>query len=268
MFLAIFIGVSITRQILTAQVTLTLYRSLDLLSEILENAGVTVLSASNGMTPGEILRALAHFHVNALTGDGSQVLQIAHHMSTLPVEEREKIKLAKVIYTSDPLTESQRSHITAILGLVKTCSIWGSAEAGLCGISNPELTGEERPPGTTDLLFDTRSVIIEILPTSASEDDSSSPAKPVPGGEERIIVQTTLQRRRNPFVRYITGDISSLHPLPESARAIAPEADFKYLRVLRLRGRDRRFSFKWFCAYYEFEKIVSLMQTKRSGILQ
>lgn len=248
---------------------LTMRRSLDLTSELMENAGATVLSAGNYMTPAEVVRALAHYHVNVLTGDGSQVVQVVHHISKLPAEERKKIKLSKVIYTSEPLTEMQCSHITATLGPVKICSIWGSAEAGPCALSHPDLTVQDRPAGTMDFIFDTRQVIIEILPPSAAEGGASaSSRKPLPDGEEGIIVQTSLQRHRNPLVRYITGDIGSLHPLPERARAVIPESEWEHLRVLRLRGRDRRFSFKWFAMYFEFEKIVSLMQGEKTGILQ
>jgi hypothetical protein len=45
-----------------------------------------------------------------------------------------------------------------------------------------------------------------------------------------------------------------------------PEAEF--LRVLRMQGRDRRFSFNWYGNYFEFEKIDSFMQVKKHGILQ
>ncbi|BDD63644.1 hypothetical protein MAP00_008513 [Monascus purpureus] len=255
--------------ILTTHCSGYFYRSLDLTSELMENAGATVLSAGNYMTPAEVVRALAHYHVNVLAGDGSQVVQVVHHISTLPAEEREKIKLTKVIYTSEPLTEMQCSHITATLGPVKICSILGSAEAGPCALSHPDLTVQDGPAGTMDFVFDTRQVIIEILPPSSAEEGASaSSRKPLPDGEEGIIVQTSLQRRRNPLVRYITGDIGSLHPLPERARAIIPKSEWEHLRVLRLRGRDRRFSFKWFAMYFEFEKIVSLMQGEKTGILQ
>ncbi|KAE8380440.1 hypothetical protein BDV26DRAFT_302870 [Aspergillus bertholletiae] len=254
--------------ILTTHVSGYFYRSLDLMSEMLENAGATVFSAGNYMTPAEVVDALAHYHINVITGDGSQVIQVVHHISTLPAEERSKINLTKVLYTSEPLTEAQRSHITATLGPVKISSVWGSAEAGPCALTNPDLISDERPPGTSDFIFDTRQVVIEILPPSASEGDSSARIRSVPDGEEGIIVQTSLLRRRNPLVRYITGDIGSLQPLPEKARAIIPESEHKHLRVLRLRGRDRRFSFKWFAMYFEFENIVSFMQADRTGILQ
>ncbi|KAE8352567.1 hypothetical protein BDV28DRAFT_134961 [Aspergillus coremiiformis] len=254
--------------ILTTHASGYFYRSLDLLSEILENAGASVLSAGNFMTPAEVVRALAHYHVNALTGDGSQIVQVVHHISTLPAAERQEIQLNKIIYTSEPLTETQKSHISATLGPVKIYSIFGSAEAGPCAVSHPDLLAQDPPSGTMDFVFDTRQVLIEILPPSASDSDSSSVPASLPDGEEGIIVQTSLQRRRNPLVRYITGDIGSLHPLPDAAHAVIPATELAHLRILRLRGRDRRFSFKWYGVYFDFENIVRLMQPEDSGILQ
>ncbi|RYC64241.1 hypothetical protein CHU98_g1944 [Xylaria longipes] len=110
-----------------------LYRSLDLTLEILEDAGASVLST-----------LLAKYHVNVLTGDSNQVIQIVHHISTLLREERDKINLDKII-------------------------------------------------------------LILLSPTL------------LPDGERGIVVQTSLTRLRNPLVRYVTGDVGSLHPLPDHA---------------------------------------------------
>ncbi|GLB08213.1 hypothetical protein AtubIFM57258_004101 [Aspergillus tubingensis] len=249
--------------------------SLDLLTEILENAGGTILSAGNLMKPSEVVRALARYNVNVLTGDSSQVIQVIHHISTLPADERNGIKLTKVIYTSEPLTDSQKRYIYAILGpAVKIYSILGSAEAGPYAIHNPDLasTGEVSScqyDGSMDFVFDTRSILIEIFPRSVMEGDTpSSGLKPLLEGEEGVIVQTSLQRRRNPLVRYITGDLGSVHPVPDIARSIVPESELKYFRVLRLRGRDRRFSFKWYGEYFEFTNIEMFMQKGAFGILQ
>ncbi|RAL07450.1 uncharacterized protein BO97DRAFT_251926 [Aspergillus homomorphus CBS 101889] len=254
--------------ILTTHASGYMYRSLDLMSEILENAGGTVFSAGNFMTPDEVVRALVQYNINVLTGDGSQVIQIIHHISTLPEEKRDGIKLTKVIYTSEPLTDGQERHIRTTLGPVKICSVLGSAEAGPYALHNPDLTGEARLNGSMDFVFDTRSDLIEILPTSVMESDPPPSLKAIPEGQEGIIVQTSLQRRRNPLVRYITGDIASVHPLPDIARSIVPESELQHLRVLRLRGRDRRFSFKWYGVYFEFTNIEKFMQREGFGILQ
>src|SRR3954464_5016092 len=93
-----------------------LFRSLDLVAEILENAGASVLSAGHHMTPDDVTSALAHFQVNVLSGDGSQVIRVVHHISTLPVSQRKQIKLDKIIYTSEALSPVQRAYITGTLG--------------------------------------------------------------------------------------------------------------------------------------------------------
>ena len=238
------------------------------MSELFENAGATVLSCGNYMTPVEVVQYLAHYHVNVLTGDGSQIIQVVHYISMLPVEQRQRVKLTKIIYTSEPLTQAQREHIVATLGPIKICSILGSAESGPYAIGSPDLTGRQDCTSTMDFVFDTRTMLIEILPPSIMDEAPLSTASPVPNGEPGIIVQTSLQRLRNPVVRYNTGDIGSLHALPESARDVIAQEDWEHLRVLRLHGRDRRFSFKWFAAYFEFENVATMMQAKETGILQ
>ena len=225
------------------------------------------------MKPSEVVRALARYNVNVLTGDSSQVIQVIHHISTLSADERDGIKLTKVIYTSEPLTDSQKNYIYAILGpAVKIYSILGSAEAGPYAIHNPDLTGEalsRQYDGSIDFVFDTRSILIEIFPRSVMESDTpSSDLKPLPEGEEGVIVQTSLQRRRNPLVRYITGGLGSVHVVPNIAGSIMPESELKYFRVLRLRGRDRRFSFKWYGEYFKFTNLEMFMQKGAFGILQ
>ncbi|KAJ5273187.1 hypothetical protein N7478_008312 [Penicillium angulare] len=246
------------------------YRSLDLMVELFEMAGATVLSAGSYMPPAQVASSLADYHVNALTGDSSQIIQVVHAISMMKQEDRSRICLNKIIYTSEPLTDPQRSFIKTVLGNVKILSVLGSSEAGAWAVSNPELTGEqpETLSGSNEFVFDIRHVFVEILPLSTLEDEHLSGSTVLPYGEKGLIVQTSLQRLRNPLVRYITGDVGSLYPLPESAYSKVPEADRKYLRVLRMQGRDRRFSFKWYACYFEFDTIEAFMQTPDCGILQ
>ncbi|THV48368.1 hypothetical protein BGAL_0253g00170 [Botrytis galanthina] len=245
------------------------YRSLDLATEMIENAGGTVLSAGAYMPPAEVVQSLANYHVNALTGDGSQIVQTVQHISMMAKDDRERIVLNKIIYTSEPLTGPQRVFIKSVLGDVKIFSMMGSAEAGPWAISSPKLTGEQNVTDiTTDFIFDTRSMLLEIFPPSASDDIAPLISKSLPQGEKGLIVQTSLQRLRNPLVRYITGDIGSVHSLPDTASAVVPEFDRKFLRILRMQGRDHRFSFKWYAAYFEFQRIEAFMREKEYGILQ
>ncbi|KAI3161985.1 hypothetical protein DTO039G3_8343 [Penicillium roqueforti] len=255
--------------VLSTHVAGGFYRSLDLTTEITENAGATVLSAGSYMSPTDVAKSLADYHVNILTGDGSQVVQVVYHISLMAPEDRNRIALDKIIYTSEPLTGPQRAFIKAVLGDVKIISLMGSAEAGPWAISSPDLTGEQSlTNNSTDFVFDTRNILIEIVSPSAVDGVSSPDPILLPEGEQGLIVQTSLQRLRNPLVRYITGDIGTLHPLPSAACAVIPEADRDYIRVLRMRGRDNRFSFNWFSSYFEFEKIDALMRADDCGILQ
>ena len=228
-----------------------------------------MLSAGSYMPPTEVVKSLADYHVNVLTGDGSQIIQIIHQISMFPQEYRDRIHLEKVIYTSEPLTGPQRAFVQTVLGDVKIFSIMGSSEAGPWAISSPDLTGKESlANGSTDFVFDTRNMLIEIISPSDIDGEAQSELTPVAAGEPGAIVQTSLQRLRNPLIRYNTGDIGSVHPLSDSASAIVPEADREYLRVLRMHGRDHRFSFKWYGAYFEFENIETFMQIEEYGILQ
>jgi phenylacetate-coenzyme A ligase PaaK-like adenylate-forming protein len=229
------------------------------------------------MEPADVTAALAHHHVNVLSGDGSQVIRVIRHISTLPAEKRRQIKLDKIIYTSEPLNPTQRAYVADVLGPVKVFSLLGSSEAGPWALGCPDLTGDQQhASGATDFVFDTRTMVIEILDPSAVDGGgrhglTGGGAEPLPDGMPGIIVQTSLQRLKNPLVRYISGDIGSLHPFPEAASAAAraiPASEREHLRVLRLHGRDRRFSFKWFAMYFEFDKLTAFMQAEEWRILQ
>ncbi|KAK3291399.1 uncharacterized protein B0H64DRAFT_366614 [Chaetomium fimeti] len=261
--------------VLTTHTSGHFYRSLDLTLEILENAGASVLSAGNVMELAEVTAALAHYRGNVLSGDGSQVIRAIHHIATLPAEERKLIKIDKIIYTSEPLTPAQRAYVTHVLGPVKIYSLLGSSEAGPWALSCPDLTGDGPPevPGAADFVFDTRTMRIEILDPSAldgGDDSAGEGGESLPDGSPGIIVQTSLQRLKNPLVRYVSGDIGSLHPLPELATTsgVIPLSELEHFRVLRLRGRDGRFSFKWYGMYFEFDKLAAFMQAEERGILQ
>jgi phenylacetate-coenzyme A ligase PaaK-like adenylate-forming protein len=241
-------------------------RSLDLTSECFENAGASVLAAGHIMSPAEVVQLMIIYHVTVLSGESSQIVSIVHYISTMPPKERARFKLDKIIYTSEGLTPSQRSHIYRVLGHIKIHSILGSAEAGPYAVSCPQLTGSHWASASyEDFIFDTRMTRIEILPLSFSEYDSC--CEPIPDGELGIVAQTSLTRLRNPLVRYITGDVGSIHSLPEDTRAMIHEQDWRHLRVLRLQGRDRRFSFEWDGNYLEFSGLKALMNDPQSGVV-
>ncbi|EPS42451.1 hypothetical protein H072_3643 [Dactylellina haptotyla CBS 200.50] len=248
--------------ILTMHVSGALYRSLNLMTEIFEMAGGTVFCAGHKMTMPVVIEAIIKYKVNVISGDGSQVLYFANFVAGLPDAERSKINISKVIYTSDPLNTTQRRHVSSALG-ARIFSIIGSCEAGAWGVANMELTGE--PDEGVDFIFDTRMIRMEILPASIMENPGQKPNS-LPDGEAGIIVQTSLSRLRNPLIRYISGDMGCLRPFPREKFA---NMDTEHLKVVRVYGRDRRFSFKWFGEYFEFARIRDIIQkTEEWGVLQ
>lgn len=219
------------------------------------------------MPHDEVINALANYHINILTGDGSQCIRVVQRLAQLPEDQGPRVNLSKITYTSEPLTRSQRDLIRLTLGDITICSVMGSSEAGPWAIRNPNLTGE--PDGSAvDFVFDSRNVIIETLPHSVLDDNPPTAAEQLQDGEHGIIVQASLQRLRNPLVRYVTGHIGSLKTLPERARALIPDSDWEYLRELHMQGRDKRFSFKWYGSYFNFVGIDALMDVESRGILQ
>ncbi|KAJ5781213.1 hypothetical protein N7457_006373 [Penicillium paradoxum] len=258
-----------TDWILTTHFEGHIYRSMDLMAELFENGGASVLCGGSYMSTTEVVKALVDYHVNALAGESSQIINTVQYISTLSQEQRDRIKIQKVIYTSEMLTPAQRSFIREIIGSVKIYSVYGSAEAGPWAASSPDLL-EQGSGVSQDFIFDTRSMVVEILDPSIMETHHGSSIAPqsMPDGERGIIVQTSLNRLRNPLVRYVTGDMGSIHPLPESVRSRMSDADSQFLHVLRLYGRDRRFSFEWDGMYFEFENLAALLGHEECGVLQ
>ncbi|WEW61325.1 hypothetical protein PRK78_006815 [Emydomyces testavorans] len=258
---------------LTMHISGSFYRALDLTAEVVEQAGAGVFCAGHYMSHADVVRAIINYRINVVAGDGSQMVQLAAYISSLPPQEREAIKITKILYTSEPLIRVQRIFIRSVLGPVTICSLMGSSEAGPWAVGNFDLTGDT-DDDYTEFIFDTRTMLIEVLPMSV-EDPTQAALTPeasnvdeLPDGEKGIIVQTSLQRLRNPLVRYVSGDVGSLHALPQTALAKIPATEAPHLKLLRLYGRDRRFSFKWFAEYFSFDKIEALMRTPEYGVLQ
>ena len=241
-------------------------RSLDLMLEITENAGATSLAAGHLMPTARVVQLLQDFHINVLTGDGSQIVQVVHFISSLRTG-RDKISLEKLIYTSESLTPVQKSYIRGVLGAVKICSILGSAEAGPYGASSPDLTQDDPSTSYTDFILDTRTTLIEVFPLSFSDAGGGCPS-PLGPGKTGLIAQTSLARLRNPLVRYVTGDIGSIQPLPAQAHALIPKSERAHMRVLRLHGRDACSSFTWDGEYIELDKLAAMLARADLGILQ
>lgn len=217
--------------------------------------------------PEEILAICLKYRPTTLTGDTSQLIQFASFVESSNAAS--DLCINKILYTSESMSRLQRSYIQSVFGRTESpvafSSILGSAEMGTWAVGSFELTGPQEDD-SGDLIFDTRSMIIEVMPLEIDLSIRYCPSRIVEG-ETGVLIVTSLQRLRNPLVRYVTGDIGSIHPLPPSASALLGQ-DAEHLRVLRLRGRDIRSSFKWQGEYFELNKLSQLMSTPAWGIVR
>lgn len=138
---------------------------------------------------------------------------------------------------------------------------------GVWAVSNFSLTGPQSED-SCDFIFDMRHMIVECLPVDVAitPENRNHPCT-LEQEKAGLLVVTSLQRLRNPLVRYATGDIASIHPLPESARSQI-SGDVEHLRILRLYGRDIRHSFTWQGEYFEFAAVKTYIQDPAFGVLK
>lgn len=248
---------------------------MDLMTEMMENAGAAVLCAGPELPHQAVVEALVQYRANVVTGDVSQLLQLAHYIITIDEEQKRELSLTKLLYTSESMTALQREFIISVFGEVTICSVIGSAEAGPWGVSSSALMGI--PKGNyTEFIFDRRAICLEVVPFSVENKEKAAEtvcssvgcAENVHLGNPGLLVQTSLQRLRNPLVRYLCGDVASLHPLSLELHAKLPSPHAEHYQVVRLYGRDQRSSFTWYGEYFEFGVVHSFMRTEEWNIMQ
>ncbi|ODM16854.1 hypothetical protein SI65_07819 [Aspergillus cristatus] len=130
---------------------------------------------------------------------------------------------------------------------------------------NPAVTGYRDGDDAADFIFDTRDIMVKALPRTIAE-DSAGGVEPFQDGEVGALATASLQRLRNSLIRYLTGDVSSLHLLPKTD-FIDPE-EAQHFKILRMQGRDKRFSFDWQGEYFDFKAIRKLIQSDEFSVLQ
>ncbi|KAB8073603.1 hypothetical protein BDV29DRAFT_157473 [Aspergillus leporis] len=107
------------------------YRSLDLLLEMFENAGGSVLAAGHTPPVPDVVEALIEFPVNVLSGGSSQILRILNYIAPSATPEQEDaLNIDKMSYASEALGRPQREFIRSVLGPVNVCLVLENSEAG------------------------------------------------------------------------------------------------------------------------------------------
>ncbi|KAL5360650.1 hypothetical protein BJX96DRAFT_165317 [Aspergillus floccosus] len=246
-----------TDVVLNLHVSGHFYRSLDMTTDILEHAGATVLPAGSEMSSELVVEALMGYCITCLAGPVTELIRIAMHISQLSRPLCGQLKIRKLFYTSEPLSSVQEAFLKHIFGPVTIYSGLGSAEIGFWGVGNPCLTESPSAVNARDYIFDTRNMLVEILPSDA--------VGTTIGGH---ITVTSLQRLRNPLVRYNCGDIGSVHQLPAAARRHVPAEEVEHYRVLRMYGRDPRLTFTWRSKEFDYGSLFAILQSPGWNILQ
>ncbi|KAE8312643.1 hypothetical protein BDV41DRAFT_565005 [Aspergillus transmontanensis] len=260
--------------VLTVHVSGNLYRVLEFVTEIMEKAGAAVVCAGPEMPYQDVIANMILYKINVLAGDAAQLVQVTRFISSLPKDQQQLLGITKVFYTSDMLTPAQRSFLRSVLGDIVICSLMASSEIGGMGVASSELMGLT-DENHVEFIYDPRVINLEVVPMSIEEPDErglyrTECTENLPDGEVGLLAVTNLYRLRNPLVRYLCGDVASLHPLPTSIRSRLPatEEDVQQYRVVRIYGRDRRISFTWYGEYFHFNVVQKQMHSAEWGVLQ
>ena len=177
------------------------------------------------------------------------------------------------MYTSETMSRRKQDYLTSVFGPMTFFSCFASAETGPWAVANLGwATGSDGDNGedARNFVFDSRTMKVEVLSLSVDPLSVSSPGERdwAQEGTAGHLILTCLQRLRNPLVRYVSGDVGSVQSVPPRVMSQFPPDMAEHLKMLRLYGRDKRFSFKWLGDYYEFDKMDKVMQSKEWGLLQ
>ncbi len=158
-----------------------------------ERLGLTVVPVSGGMTERQ-LTLIEDLRPDVISCTPSYALTLAHAFAAREVASDE-ISLRFALVGAEPWTENMRREIDTGLG-VRCTNLFGLSEVIGPGVSC-ECVEERSGSHVNEDHF-----LPEIVDPESG--------KPMPEGEEGVLVFTTLTKQALPLVRYWTGDISSL----------------------------------------------------------
>jgi phenylacetate-CoA ligase len=158
-----------------------------------ERLGMTVVPVSGGMTERQLM-LIEDLRPGLITCTPSYALTIAQAFAKRGVAPHE-ISLRYACVGAEPWTEGMRDEIDAGLG-IRATNIYGLSEIIGPGVSNECVEARSGSHVNED----------HFLPEIVDPESG----KPVPDGEQGVLVLTTLTKQALPLLRYWTGDITSL----------------------------------------------------------
>lgn len=158
-----------------------------------ERLGLSVVPVSGGMTERQ-LTLITDFRPEVITCTPSYALTLASEFRRRGVDPSD-ISLRYAVLGAEPWTDAMRAQIDEALGVTST-NIYGLSEIIGPGVSNECVEARDGSHVMEDHFYP------EILDPDTG--------RPVPDGEEGVLVITTLTKEALPLLRYWTGDITSL----------------------------------------------------------
>lgn len=172
----------------------SLYASFIFVNRMLEELGSVSFPFTGSATFDVLGRHFELFPINTLMGFPSWVLEV---VQKLPSEVIPKIE--KIFYAGEHLYAEERHFLQETLPNLRLIASggYGAVDTGIMGYQCQACAGDAH-----HILAD--HVLLEIVDPDT--------LRPVPDGEEGIILVTTLDRFLMPLIRYDIGDVGRILP--------------------------------------------------------
>ncbi|CAF1042506.1 unnamed protein product, partial [Didymodactylos carnosus] len=165
-----------------------MYRSCEIFNDFCAIANVTTLPMGFKSCDSDVLKIIRMFKPNVCMSSPYRLMQLTLFANKMG----ESIKFDKIIFSCEPLQESNREYFRHALQCDCFMGMYGSAELGVFAFQSPALSA------TSSYIYPKSLVHIEIV-----ADDNNSK-------QYGRIIATNLVRRQNQLIRFDTGDIGQL----------------------------------------------------------
>ncbi len=158
-----------------------MYRAAEIFTEFCNRAGSTLLPLTE-YAPDELAFSMSEtFAANTIIAMPSRAVSFAEYLR----KHKLNLQFDHMIFAGEPLSESRRDYLKAVLKIKKFSGVFGSAESGVWGFQ-PDF-----------LPVNTYFIAPELVHLEIASPDAQ--------GFGSVII-TNLVRMRNPLLRYDSGD--------------------------------------------------------------
>jgi phenylacetate-CoA ligase len=226
-----------------------LYASFIFVNRMLEETGCLNFPFTAATPCEAVAKHVRLFGINVLVGFPSWLLQVAEALSL------EGVGIEKVFYAGEHLYPDERRFLQERLGATVIASAgYAAVDAGMVGYQCREATGEAGG-GIHHVLADHAHV--ELLHPET--------LMPVRAGEAGMVVVTNLDRRLQPVIRYVIGDIGRWVPGECACGRTAPRFELLHRGddVLRIGYANVSYA-EVLSAFADIEAVTSALQLVKS----